>query len=494
MQLPIQHAVGYPAGWGEQPATFPAGAFGFAGPEGGFHPVPQWLGYSPPTVIFPSPPPSILAEGTLAEGGGEGNKENESQKDKGSGKHEHRHDHIYSCRWMLWNTKQEFWDKHNQEYYYEVQKDPGDVSMLRHLGIEHLQKWAKVRGVKAAKEIKDREVLLKRVMDAIEGSAGNEILFKDYPDLAPMVAALQEGHLEFHTPIPPKPKQMPFLSCFKSAEELEKISAKIQKNLDKIKAYQAKEEKSKRMFLALGKAVGVNINCLNWIRVPAKSASEGDKIYVLEWVHREDWMHRKMQKKEMKPNPEKYLPDTIVDDLDYKLMLPCSMYTAVWLLPLTDGRVFIDWEKRAGDDSKQMQREVVQGKGKKSFWSTRNILNQTPFHFIFSLILPTILSFFFVIFLQVGFLYYISEVVLQDRSQWKCYGRQLVGGAGTRKATGASGDDDASNMVETWDSDNPKVLRYIGLLTFLSEIFRVRKPQFDFNPLATFMFDPIFLS
>jgi hypothetical protein len=385
---------------------------------------------------------------------------------------------------MLWKPQnQQLWDEEKQEYnnsdikgrQYQLQSHPGDVSMLNTLEMEDLKKWAKAHGVKGAKK-KTKDELLKKVERAIEMSAGNEILHKNYPDLEPMIADLQKGQLEFHTSIPPKPPKKK--GCF---------GGKIED--DKKQRYNAKvalHKEENRKFVALTEAVGDNIHRLNWIRV--KSALEGEKIYLLEWVHRQDWMHRKMQNKRMKPNPEKYLPTTIIDDLNYKLQLPASMYTAIWLLPLIDGRVFHDWDKAADDDSEQRNSEA-NGNPKKF----RNILNQTRLQFIFSEWLPTIVTFLMVVFLQAGFLFYISEIVLQDKSQWQCYGR-VDGGAGTstRKAKGAYSLDDAaspppSGLKQDWDSDNPKVLRYICLLTFLSEIFRVRIPQCGFNPPATLL-------
>ena len=394
---------------------------------------------------------------------------------------------------MLWKPQnQQLWDEEKQEYnnsdingcQYQVQTHPGDVSMLNSLDIKDLKKWAKAHGVKGAKKIKDelltqeelikkKDELLKKVGDAIKMSAGNEIP-KNYPGLEPMVAALQKGQREFHIAMPPKPPKQK--GCF--GDKIED---------DKIKRYKEKvalHKEANRMLVVLSKAIGDNIHRLNWIRVPAKSSFEGEKIYLLEWVHRQDWMHRKMQNKRMKPNPEKYLPSTIIDDLNYKLQLPASMYTAIWLLPLIDGRMFYDWDKEADDDSEQKKREA-NGNPKKF----RNILNQTSFQFFFSELVPTIVTFAMVAFLQGGFLFYISEIVLQDKSQWQCYGRVDDGaGTSTRKAKGAYSLEDAaspppSGLTQDWDSDNPKVLRYICLLTFLSEIFRVRKPQCDFNPL-----------
>ena len=60
--------------------------------------------------------------------------------------------------------------------------------------------------------------------------------------------------------------------------------------------------------------------------------------------HQQDWIHVHMAKLNMIPDEA---PETIVEDLDYNLSLPASVYTSVWLTPLIDGRL---WYGRPRDD------------------------------------------------------------------------------------------------------------------------------------------------
>jgi hypothetical protein len=93
------------------------------------------------------------------------------------------------------------------------------------------------------------------------------------------------------------------------------------------------------------------------------------------------------------------------------------------------------------------------------FW-VENIYGLSPAYALFCLYIPTIVSFVFVLFLQFGFIFYIQEVVRGQRedavARWQavvCYG---------------------SNIVPKWDSKNPAVLRIVCLLTFMTEVIRVR--------------------
>jgi len=64
--------------------------------------------------------------------------------------------------------------------------------------------------------------------------------------------------------------------------------------------------------------------------------------------HQQDWIHVTMGKLNMIPDEA---PETIVEDLDYNLSLPASVYTSVWLTPLIDGRL---WYGRPRDDPEKV--------------------------------------------------------------------------------------------------------------------------------------------
>ena len=97
-------------------------------------------------------------------------------------------------------------------------------------------------------------------------------------------------------------------------------------------------------------------------------------------------------------------------------------------------------------------------------WDRPNIYGLTPPQALFSLYLPTFISFSFVLVLQLSYIFYIQEVVsklsrdgVEKYGALNCYGSSVLTRAG-----------------EEWDSQDPILLRIICLLTFITEICRVR--------------------
>ena len=97
-------------------------------------------------------------------------------------------------------------------------------------------------------------------------------------------------------------------------------------------------------------------------------------------------------------------------------------------------------------------------------WDRPNIYGLTPPQALFTLYLPTFMSFSFVLVLQLSYIFYIQEVVsklsrdgVEKYGALNCYGSSVLTRAG-----------------EEWDSQDPILLRIICLLTFITEICRVR--------------------
>ena len=109
------------------------------------------------------------------------------------------------------------------------------------------------------------------------------------------------------------------------------------------------------------------------------------------------------------------------------------------------------------------------------FWDRPNMYGLTPAQALLCLYIPTIVSYAFVLFLQFGFIFYIQEVVRGKREE-------AVAVAKSKAATWTSSSAPpslsnvcyGSKIVEEWDSKYPAVLRIICLLTFLTEVIRVR--------------------
>ena len=113
------------------------------------------------------------------------------------------------------------------------------------------------------------------------------------------------------------------------------------------------------------------------------------------------------------------------------------------------------------------------------FWDRPNMYGLTPAQALLCLYIPTIVSYAFVLFLQFGFIFYIQEVVRGKRE--KAVAAALA--AKSKAATWTSSSARASLTTvcygskiddEKWDSKYPAVLRIICLLTFLTEVIRVR--------------------
>ena len=97
-------------------------------------------------------------------------------------------------------------------------------------------------------------------------------------------------------------------------------------------------------------------------------------------------------------------------------------------------------------------------------WDRPNMYGLTPAQALFSLYIPTFLSWCFVLILQFSYIYYIQEVVsklshdgVEKYGALNCYGSSVL--------TDSGGE---------WDANNPIVLRIVCLLTFMTEIARVR--------------------
>ena len=93
-------------------------------------------------------------------------------------------------------------------------------------------------------------------------------------------------------------------------------------------------------------------------------------------------------------------------------------------------------------------------------WDRPNVYGLTIYQAFYCLYVPSFISFAFVLFLQSAFIVYIQSVVAGKRDEnlkdWKavvCYG---------------------SFIKPDWDSDDPVILRVICLLTFITEVARVR--------------------
>ena len=109
-------------------------------------------------------------------------------------------------------------------------------------------------------------------------------------------------------------------------------------------------------------------------------------------------------------------------------------------------------------------------------WDRPNVFGLTPNQALFNLYLPIFISFVFVVLLQAVFIAYIAEVVQgkieENQETWMetagvvCYGSRL----------------------REWDSKNPIYLRIICLLTFLTEIVRVRVESLVQLPFASLLF------
>ena len=76
-------------------------------------------------------------------------------------------------------------------------------------------------------------------------------------------------------------------------------------------------------------------------RPPASSRENPEKPAggaPIEWKHTDDWVHREQHKRGYEPKPGG--PETLGENLTFTLTLPDSVHTAIWLLPLVDGRLW----------------------------------------------------------------------------------------------------------------------------------------------------------
>ena len=119
--------------------------------------------------------------------------------------------------------------------------------------------------------------------------------------------------------------------------------------------------------------------------------------------------------------------------------------------------------KELKDAREAAKKEVTKPDNTKKWfedWDRPNVYGLTIYQVLFFLYIPSFLSFAFVLFVQSSFIFYIRSVVAGKRDEnlkdWKsvvCY--------------------DSSIKTE-WDTDAPIILRVICLLTFITEVARVR--------------------
>ncbi len=117
------------------------------------------------------------------------------------------------------------------------------------------------------------------------------------------------------------------------------------------------------------------------------------------------------------------------------------------------------------------------------FWDRPNMYGLTPAQALLCLYIPTIVSYAFVLFLQFGFIFYIQEVVRgkREKAVAAALAAKSKSATWTYNLTSPSAPPSLSTVCygskiddEKWDSKYPAVLRIICLLTFLTEVIRVR--------------------
>ena len=117
------------------------------------------------------------------------------------------------------------------------------------------------------------------------------------------------------------------------------------------------------------------------------------------------------------------------------------------------------------------------------FWDRPNMYGLTPAQALLCLYIPTIVSYAFVLFLQFGFIFYIQEVVRgkREKAVAAALAVKFKAATWTYNLTSSSARPSLSTVCygskmddQEWDSKYPAVLRIICLLTFLTEVIRVR--------------------
>lgn len=144
---------------------------------------------------------------------------------------------------------------------------------------------------------------------------------------------------------------------------------------------------------------------------------------------------------------------SLVENFTYTLTLPESVYPSVWLIPLIDGRLRFGRPANYDRPGKPDNTSKLFGD-----WDILNVLNLTPPQILVSMIVPTTLAFCTVLLIQFGFIFYIQEVMRGKVDEHCLQGEAICYGVVRSK----------------WDSNNSRILRVICLLTFLTEIIRVR--------------------
>lgn len=199
------------------------------------------------------------------------------------------------------------------------------------------------------------------------------------------------------------------------------------------------------------------------------STLASDVINQPKWVHTEDRVHAAMRTLQYLP---KGVPKTLGENLTYTLELPGSTHTAIWLLPLIDGRLWYGEPPRGTRGElfvdTRTKKEYPDGKPDNqntpfADWDVKNILGLKPPEMLCTILVPTLVGWIFSICLQIGFIYYIAQGVILLK--WP------NGNAETTTACfGASGGDEGS--LKTAHLMGPRVLRLICNLTFCCEIVK----------------------
>ncbi len=120
------------------------------------------------------------------------------------------------------------------------------------------------------------------------------------------------------------------------------------------------------------------------------------------------------------------------------------------------------------------------------FGDRPNMYGLTPAQALLCLYVPTIVSYAFVLFLQFGFIFYIQEVVRgkREKAVAAALAAKSKSATWTYNLTSSSARTSLPSLTtvcydskidyQEWDSKYPAVLRIICLLTFLTEVIRVR--------------------
>ena len=124
--------------------------------------------------------------------------------------------------------------------------------------------------------------------------------------------------------------------------------------------------------------------------------------------------------------------------------------------------------KELKDAREAAKKEVTKPDNTKKWfadWDRPNVYGLTIYEGFFFLYIPSFLSFAFVVFVQSAFIFYIRSVVAGKREE-----KVTVDNAVETSVVVCYG----SSKRTDWDADAPIILRVICLLTFITEVARVR--------------------